>query len=352
MPIILSAPGTVEPLATVAVKPRVDGQIVEVGFAEGDLVTEGQVLFRLDNRLATAQIQQAEANIAKDEAALRAAESVLARREVLVQKKIVSEENTETAKQAVDVLKATINASRALRDGQRTQLDYLTIRAPITGRTGTINAKLGATVRGGDTTQLVTINQTKPIAIGFALPQSDLAALKQALAAKSKAEIVIPGTAPIKAAAIISMVENQVDKQTGTVLAKAVAENAGETLWPGQAVEVALTVEVKLNVVAVPASAVLPSQDGMLVWVVGADNKVSTRKVMLDRIVKQTAFLADGLKAGEQVVTDGQIRLAPGGAVAIREPRGNAAPTAPASTPAESARSPAPVSERRTGGRS
>lgn len=330
MPIILSAPGTVEPLATVAVKPRVDGQIVEVGFQEGALVTEGQVLFRLDDRLMKAQIQQAEANIAKDEATLRDAQSTLQRREALVGRKYVTEASAETARHTVDALTAGIAAGRAQLEMQKTQLDYLVIRAPITGRTGSIGAKMGATVRAQDATPLVTINQTRPIAVSFSVPQNELPALKRALSATSSADIRMPGS-PARLTGRIGMIENQVDKSTGTVQAKVFVENAEESLWPGQAVELALTVEVKSRVVTVPASAVLPAQQGMLVWVIDADRKVTPKTVTVDRIVGQNAHLRDGLKAGEQVVTDGQLRLAPGVGVVIQEPR-NTPPTPPASS--------------------
>ena len=331
MPVILAAPGTVEPLATVAVKPRVDGQIIEVGFQEGALVTEGQLLFRLDDRLMRAQIQQAEAMIAKDDASLRDAQSTLQRREALVGRKYVTEASTETARHTVDALTAGIAAGRAQLEMQKTQLDYLVIRAPITGRTGSIGAKMGATVRAQDSAPLVTINQTRPIAVSFSVPQNDLPALRRALTANSGAEIRMPGST-VGLQGKIGMIDNQVDKATGTVQAKVVVENADEILWPGQAVELALTVEIKANVVAVPASAVLPAQQGMLVWVIGADKKVSPKIVTVERIVGQKAFLRDGLKAGEQVVTDGHLRLAPGVSVTIQEPRN------PAPVPASSER--------------
>jgi multidrug efflux system membrane fusion protein len=309
-------------MATVVVKPRVDGQIVEVGFEEGDLVREGQVLFRFDERLVRAQIGQAEANIAKDQASLKMAEAILRRRETLVKQKIVSEETTETARQTVEGLKAGIAAGQALLEAQRTQLDYLTIRAPINGRTGSISAKLGATVRTNDNAGLVTINQTQPIAVGFAVPQSELPALRRALSTRSPAVVTIPGNEPVKLQGTISMVDNHVDQQTGTIMAKVTVANEDELLWPGQAVEVALTVEVKPQVLSVPASAVLPAQEGMIVWVIGPDNKVATRQVTVERIVGQTAFLAGGLRSGERVVTDGHLRLAPGAAVAVQETRG------------------------------
>jgi multidrug efflux system membrane fusion protein len=321
MPVILSAPGTVEPLATVAVKPRVDGQITEVAFAEGDLVQEGSVLFRLDDRIVKAQIAQAEANIAKDEASLRDAQATLTRREALIGKQVVTEAALDQARYAVEGLKASIAAGRALLESQKTQLDYLTIRAPITGRTGSLTAKLGATVRSQDPLALVTINQTRPILVSFAVPQNELGAVRRALATKAEAEIIVPGVKRTSVRGTISFIDNQVDKQTGTIIIKVMAENAEEVLWPGLSVEVALTVEVKPGMLSAPAGAVLPAQQGMIAWVIGADNKVAPRVVVVDRIVGQTVFVSSGLEPGERVVTDGQLRLAPGTAVTIEEPR-------------------------------
>jgi multidrug efflux system membrane fusion protein len=318
MPVILSAPGTVEPLATVAVKPRVDGQIVEVVFHEGDLVTEGSVLFRLDDRLVKAQIAQAEANIAKDEASLRDAQATLARRQALIDKEVVTQAQLDQARFAVQGLQASIAAGKALLESQKTQLDYLTIRAPITGRTGSLSAKLGAQVRAQDTAALVTINQTRPILVAFAVPQRELPAVRRALKAKASAQVTVPGPQRTVVPATIAFIDNQVDKQTGTITVKVLAENADEVLWPGQAVEAALTVEIKPRVLSAPVSAVLPAQQGMIAWVIGPDNKVEPRVVTVERIVGQTVFLVSGVTAGERVVTDGQIRLAPGATVTIK----------------------------------
>jgi multidrug efflux system membrane fusion protein len=330
MPVILVAPGTVEPLANVAVKPRVDGQIIEVAFKEGDFVEENSVLFRLDDRMIKALIGQAEAAIARDQANLRDAEATLVRRQSLIANRVVTEAALDQARFAVEGLKAAIAASQALLDAQRTQLDYLTIRAPISGRTGSLTAKLGATVRSQDALALVTINQTKPITVSFSLPQSDLPALRRALTAKANADVKVPGGArPAVVQGVIAFVDNQVDRTTGTIGAKVIAQNADEVLWPGQSVEVALTVEVRAKMLSVPATAVLPAQQGMIIWAVSADNKVSPRVVTVERIVAPTAFLSSGVAAGDRVVTDGQIRLAPGATVRIEEPRRN--PTLPAS---------------------
>ena len=319
MPVVLSAPGTVEAMATVAIKPRVDGAVVEVGFKEGDLVTEGSMLYRLDDRLARAQIKQAEANVNRDRASLKDAEGILDRKETLLRNKYASEAQTDTARQQVEVLKASINAGLATVEAQKTQLDYLTIRAPITGRTGSINAKLGTFVRSADLLPLLTINQTKPIAVSFALPQVNLDALKTALTTRSSAVITVPGSKRAKVNGLLNFVDNQVDKTTGTVTAKVMVENVDEDLWPGQAVGVDLTVEVRANMIAVPASGVQPAQQGMIAWVIAADNTVSIRNVKQDRVIDQIAYLTDGLKAGDKVVVDGQLRLGQGGRVVVRD---------------------------------
>ena len=330
MPVILSGPGTVEAMATVAVRPRVDGQIVEVAFKEGDLVEDGSVLFRLDDRIARAQIAQAQAAIAKDEAGLRDAEATLARRQALIDKQVVSEAALDQARFAVEGLKASIAAGRAQLESQKTLLDYLTIRAPLTGRTGSLLAKLGATVRSQDAAPLVTINQTRPILVSFSLPQGDLPALRRAFASKAQAAIIVPGRRQMPVPGTITFIDNQVDKQTGSILVKVVAENDDEVLWPGQSVEVGLMVEVKRRVLSAPAGAVLPAQQGMITWVIDAANKVTPRVVTIERIVDQTVFLSSGVAAGERVVTDGQLRLAPGATVVIDEPR--PAPAVPPAT--------------------
>jgi multidrug efflux system membrane fusion protein len=211
-------------------------------------------------------------------------------------------------------------AGRALLDTHKTQLDYLTIRAPITGRTGSLAAKLGAQVRTQDATPLVTINQTRPILVSFALPQRDLSAVRRALAGKASARVTVPGAQRIVVPATIAFIDNQVDKATGAIVVKVQAANADEVLWPGQAVEVALTVEVKLRMLSAPATAVQPAQQGMITWIIGPDSKVTPRVVTVERIVGQTVFLSGGVAAGDRVVTDGQLRLAPGTTVTIDEP--------------------------------
>jgi membrane fusion protein, multidrug efflux system len=319
MPVVLSAPGTVEPFATVGVKPRVDGQISEIAFKEGQEVKAGDVLFRLDSRLARAQMRSAEANIARDRAALKDAAATLERREKLVAKNIVTEAATETQRSVVESLKASIVAGEAQYEAWRTQLDYLTVRAPIPGRTGAVKTELGSNVRSADTNSLVVINQTRPITVTFAVPQVDLATLRRALASRSEASIRAPGENPVEVTGNVVFIDNQVDRQTGTLLGKIEVANENEVLWPGQAVDVDLVVERRPGYVAVPASSVLPSQSGMLAWVINEQGTVTPRPVTLQRVIGATAYLSDGLNAGEVVVTDGQLRLSNGARVTVRD---------------------------------
>jgi multidrug efflux system membrane fusion protein len=334
MPVVLSAPGTVEPFATVEVKPRVDGQISEVAFVEGQEVKAGDILFRLDDRLIRAQMRQAEANITRDKASLIDAEAILKRREALVAKAIVSEAATETQRSAVEVLKASIAAGQAQFEGWRTQLDYLTIVAPISGRTGVVKTKIGANVRMADAASLVVINQTRPITVSFAVPQVDLAALRRALTSRSEATIRATGETMTETTGKVVFIDNQVDKTTGTLLGKIEVANEKEVLWPGQAVDVDLVVEKRPGYVAVPASAVLPSQTGMLAWVISEQGTAMPRPVKLQRVIGATAYLSDGLSAGEIVVTDGQLRLSSGAPVSIREPGRNPGPPGDGATKA------------------
>ncbi len=326
MPVNLSAPGTVEAVASVAIKPRVDGQIAEVLFKEGDLVNKDQVLYRLDDRLIKAQILQAEATVRRDEASLVEAQANFGRRNVLVQKKIVSEAAMDTAKTSVETLKANIAAGKAVLEAQKTQLDYLIIKSPLRGRTGATGAKLGSNVRAADVNPLVTVNQTQPILVAFAVPQGEMVSLRRALTSGAPAKVTVAGPQIETRDGKIVFIDNQVDKQTGTLTAKIEVPNTDEFLWPGQAVEVVLTVETQKDKLAVPASAVLPSQQGMMVWVVGAENRAEARSVVLDRIVGQTAFLSSGVGAGETVIVDGQMRVASGATVSIQDPNRKGAP--------------------------
>ena len=211
----------------------------------------------------------------------------------MIDKKIVTEAALDQARFAVEALKASIALGQALLDTQKTQLDYLTIRAPITGRTGSLSAKVGAMVRGVDAAAaLVTINQTKPIWVTFSLPQNELGAAQGRSPPRHVPRSASGGAKPTVVPGTIGFIDNQVDKQTGTIVVKVLAENADEVLWPGLAAEVALTVEVKATCPRCRLPRFFPAQQGMIAWVIGPDNKVAPRTVKVERIVDQRAFLS------------------------------------------------------------
>ena len=321
MPVILMAPGTVEPCANVAVKTRVDGQIIEVLFREGDLVNQGDVLFRLDDRLIKAQIAQAEASIARDQATLRTPRPRW--RAGKCSSSGRSSPRPRSISRAMRWRPSRPASPRARRcsSTQKTQLDYLTIRAPITGRTGSLSAKVGAMVRGVDAAAaLVTINQTKPIWVTFSRA-AERARRAQGARRQGAADIRVGGAKPTVVPGTIGFVDNQVDKQTGTIVVKVLAENADEVLWPGLSVEVALMVEVKVDMPSVPATAVLPAQQGMIAWVIGPENKVAPRTVKVERIVGQRPTCARASRPASVSSPTARSGWHPARLVTIDEPR-------------------------------
>lgn len=319
MPVRVGVIGTVEPLATVAVKSRIDGLIVAVGFAEGDQVTAGQVLFRLDDRAARAQLAQAEANVLRDQAQLADAARILARNEALAERGFAAKATLDTARAAHEALKAATAADDAQIRNLRTLLDYTVVRAPIEGRTGAQAFKLGSNVKANESA-LVTINQTRPIAVTFAVPQTELTAIRAAQTKKPLPVIVrVRGTKPVTAEGTLTFIDNAVDQTTGTITLKATLANRDEALWPGQFVDVSVLVDTVPNVAAIPSAAVLVGQDGAYVFVVGRERTAEARPITVERTVDGIAFVTRGLVAGERVVISNQLRLAPGSPVLIED---------------------------------
>lgn len=319
MPVRVGVIGTVEPLATVAVKSRIDGLIIEVGFAEGDQVSAGQVLFRLDDRAARAQLAQAEANLLRDQAQAADAARILARNEALAERGFAAKATLDTARAAHEALKAATAAGDAQIRNLRTLLDYTVVRAPIQGRTGAQAFKLGSNVKANELA-LVTINQTRPIAVTFAVPQTELAAIRAAQAKKPLPVTVrVRGTKPVTADGTLTFIDNAVDQTTGTITLKATLANRDEALWPGQFVDVSVLVDTVPNVAAIPSPAVLVGQDGAYVFVVGRERTAEARPVTVERTVDGVAFVSRGLVAGERVVISNQLRLAPGSPVLIED---------------------------------
>ena len=340
VPDTLHAFGTVEPFHTIAVRSQVEGVLQEVRFREGDEVQAGQVLFQIDPRPFQAQLAQAQKALARDQANLATAEADAKRYAALSEKDYVTKQQAQTAKSTAAALTASVGADKAAIEMAKVNLGYATIRAPITGRTGQLNYQQGNLIKANSDTPLVTIAQLKPIRVSFSVPSDDLPALRahqseklgvEATPGRRQAAGVEPltslGTAPQEGT--LSFINNGVDPATGTILLKADFANPQETLWPGEFVDVSLTVGKEKSIV-VPAEAVETGQKGTYVFVVKPDGTAESRPVEIERSDAKIALVAKGLAAGETVVTDGQLRLFPGAKVSVREEPTQMAQPAPA----------------------
>lgn len=307
VPAIIEGLGTVTPLASVAVRTRIDSEIVGIHFTDGALMAAGDLLVSLDTRALEAQIRQAEAQLARDQAQLAGAERDLRRYTELVARQSTPQVNLDNARTQVDVYRAAIRASQALIDNLQVQLSYCMIRAPISGRISQANVKVGNLVRMADIQPIATINQVAPVYVSFTVPQRALPEVRAALATGDvPVEAVVPGEAR-RATGSVSMIENAVDSATGMAMIRAAMPNKDELLWPGTLVTARLTLRTE-DAVTVPAAAVQVSQQGTFVYVV-ADGTAHVRPVKVARTEGGEAVLESGLVGGETVVTDGHLQL-------------------------------------------
>jgi multidrug efflux system membrane fusion protein len=327
-PIQVSAIGTVQSIATVIIKSRVDGQIADVHFEEGQDVKEGDLLFTLDNRSFQAQLAQAEAVLQRDRAQLERAQLELKRQTELADRGVASAQKLEDAQMAEKVLQAAIRASEAAAENARVNLSYTSIRSPITGRTGSVNLKRGNVVKSNDTTTnavpLVTITQLRPIYVNFTIPERHLPDIRAALADSERlpAVVTMPSQPDKPVTGTLTFVDNQVDAATGTIPLKATFANDDIRLWPGQFVNVNLTLGIQAHAVVVPSPTIQIGQNGPYVFVIKEDSTVELRLVRIDRTVGNQTVVASGLNPGERVVVDGQLRLNNGTRVTSARPEG------------------------------
>jgi multidrug efflux system membrane fusion protein len=321
MPVRLHAIGNVEAFATVTVKARVDGQIVEVNFKEGQPVKKGEVLFRIDPRPYEAALRQAEANALRDRAARDQARSQAKRYEELLQKNFISKEAFAQIRTNAETAEATAKASQAGLENARLNIEYCTIRSPLDGYVGRVLLQAGNMVRAGDPNPLVVINQVRPIYVNFGIPEQFLPEVRKHMAAGPLATEVQP-TDPQQATPLgtLIFVDNAVDPSTGTIRLRAQFDNVDAALWPGQFVNVSLRLYEQADALIVPATAVQTGPEGQYVYVIGEEMTAEVRRVKVLRTDGDLAIIAEGLAKGDRVVTRGQLRLGPKTRVQIAKP--------------------------------
>jgi len=317
VPVRLESLGTVTTMAAVAIKPRVDSEIVAVKFEDGARVKQGDVLFVLDSRSIHSEIKRVEAVIAGAEAQFEQATRDVGRYTELVARNASTVVTLNNAQTQVNVSRALADSNKAALEGLRIQLGYTTIRAPISGRMSMANVKVGNIVRQADAVPLATINQISPIYISFTVAQRSLPDVRAALTAETATlEAIVPGS-DARAAGQITMIENTVDPATGMMTVRATMPNKDELLWPGTLVNTSLTLRADERI-TVPASAIQLSQNGSFVFVV-QDGAANVRQVTVERTVDGMAAIESGLKEGDVVVTDGQLLLSNGTKVTPRK---------------------------------
>jgi multidrug efflux system membrane fusion protein len=331
LPLTLDALGTVTALASVVVRPQVEGQLMELLFQEGQEVKAGDILARIDDRTYRAALAQAEAKKTYDAAQLANAKVDLQRYQQLLSASGVTRQQVDTQRAQVAMFEAQVQQDQAAIDSARTQLDYTVIRSPIDGRVGLRQVDTGNIVRSSDTNGIVTVTQLRPIAATFSLPQQELPRLLRAMGAGPVPVESIPALAndPVERGTVLT-VDNAVDAATGTVRVKATFPNDSGRLWPGAFVNLRIRMEVIQDAVVVPLVAVQQGPRGAYTFVVKPDNTVDMRDVVLGAVTQSEAAVRQGLAAGEQVVTSGALRLNAGSRVTPAEPQTAVPRAAPA----------------------
>jgi multidrug efflux system membrane fusion protein len=319
VPVQVHAIGNVEAFSTISVKAQVAARVEKAYFTEGRDVSKGDLLFTLDRRPFDTALQQAEANLARDQAQLENAGAEADRYTKLFQDGIVSKEQYDSMRTNADALAASVRADKAAIDKAHIDLSYCSIQSPINGRTGALLVHPGNLVKDNDAA-LVVLNQIHPIYVTFSVPEQHLADIKRYQAeAPLKVEAIIPNQEQNAAKGELTFIDNAVDSTTGTIKLKGTFQNPDNQLWPGQFVNVALTLRTQANAVVAPSQAVQTGQAGQYVFVVKPDMTVEYRPVVVAGSIGAETVIQKGLAAGETLVTDGQLRLVPGMKVAVKK---------------------------------
>ena len=318
VPLQIKAIGNVEAYNTVSIKSQVNGEISEVHFREGQDVKQGKLLFQIDPRPFESALRQAESALARDRAQAKNAEEEARRYATLAGKGFVSQQEYDRVRTNAAALDAVVKADEAAVENARLQLEFTSIKAPIEGRTGAITIQKGNVVKANDI-PLVTINQVTPIYVTFSVPEQDLPNIKRYQASgELHVEASIPqgNRKPVKGG--LTFIDNKVNTTTGTILLKATFPNQDHVLWPGQFVDIVLTLTTERDRVVVPSPAVQTGQQGQYVYVIKDDMTAELRVVTPGRLYNGWTVIDKGVSAGEMVVTDGQLRLVPGVKVEIK----------------------------------
>jgi len=312
VPVRLLAIGNVEAYRTVALKARVDGQIVTVNFNEGDPVKKGDVLFRIDPRPYDAALRQAEANALRDRAARDQARSQERRYQELLAKNFISKEAYAQIRTNAETAEATAKASQAALENARLNLEYCTILSPLDGYVGKVFLQAGNLVKANDVNPLVVINQVKPIYVNFAVPEQNLPEVRKYQSADPlRVDVVQPDPGMARVSGRLIFIDNAVDPSTGTIRLRAEFENSEAALWPGQFVNVSVQLYEQPDAIVIPSQAVQSGPEGQYVYVIGGDMLAELRRIKVLRTDGEQAIVASGLVKGERVVTRGQLRLGP-----------------------------------------
>jgi membrane fusion protein, multidrug efflux system len=318
VPYELTAPGTVEPRQAAAVEAQVTGIVTRVAFHEGDEVQVGQLLFQIDPRPFQAALDQAQAALHRDSDQAAQAARDADRYAALVKQDYVTQSDYEQKRSDAAAQAATVQADSAAVAQAQLNLEYAAVRAPISGRTGSLLVKTGNLARANNVTPLVVINQIRPILVRFAVPQVNLPQIQRFRGNDLHIRVSPPAGDSTGSEGRLSFLDNAVDTTTGTVLLKGEFANDDHSLWPGEFVNVRLELYVEKGAVVIPAAAVTSGQAGTFVFVVNPDQTVTMRPVTVERTAGDVAVIAEGLKNGETVVTDGQVRLASGSKVQVK----------------------------------
>lgn len=319
--------GTVQAYSSVTVRSRVDGQILKVGFSEGQRVKAGDLLFQIDPRPFETQLASAEADLARDQAQLANAQANLLRQSALLKNQFASRQAYDAQVALVAQYRAAIQADQAAIRGVQLNLEYARITSPIDGLTGRRQVDLGNLVRANEATPLVVVAQIQPIYVSFTLPQQDLPAARAALATGQAPAVHAYAQDDVRrlASGTLTLIDNQIDPATGTVILKGEFANLEQTLWPGQLVTARLVLEHRAAGITIPIAAVQTGPNGRFAYVAKADRTVEVRPITVAQMEDGVAVVDRGVMPGEQVVTLGQFRLKPGARVSIQQATASAA---------------------------